>query len=100
MPGTFKRAGTHAALVAAAIHMGDNLHARILAPDIQRADAFRAVNLVRRDRQQIDVVLDHVDRNFADRLHRVRVEQNAALVAELADLAPRLQDADFVVGST
>ena len=53
-----QRARTHAALVAAAIHLRGDLHARTLPPDIKRADALRPVELVRRDRHQVDVVLD------------------------------------------
>ena len=40
----------------------------------------------------------HVDRNLADRLHRVGVEDHVALVTELADFGDRLDDADLVVG--
>ena len=50
------------------------------------------------DRHQVDIVLDHVHRNLAERLHAVGVEQDAALVADLADLGHRLDHADFVVG--
>ena len=64
----------------------------------KRAHALRSVNLVRRDRRQIDVVLNHVERNLADRLHRVGVEQHAALMAQRADFADRLQHANLVVG--
>ena len=46
----------------------------------------------------IDVVVDDVERHLADRLHRVGVEQHAALVAQRADLADRLQHANLVVG--
>ena len=92
-----QRSRTHAALVAAAIDDGGNLHPRILAPHIQRADAFGAIHLVRRDRHDVDVHLVHVNRNLADCLGRVRVENHAALVAELADLGDGLHHADFVV---
>ena len=43
-----QRARAHAALVAAAVHLRGQLHARILAPHVERADALRAVHLVRR----------------------------------------------------
>ena len=82
-----QRAGAHAALVAAAVHLRGELHARILAPDVERADALGSVDLVAGERQQVDVVCDHVDRNFADRLRGVGVEQDAALLADLADFA-------------
>ncbi len=98
MPGTFKRAGTHAALVAAAVDDGGNLHARILAAHIERADTLRPVHLVAGDRHQVDVLLVHIDRNLADRLRRVGVEDHAALATELADLGDGLQHADLVVG--
>ena len=98
MPGVFRRAGSHAALVTAAIHLGGELDARIPAADIQSADSLRAVDLVRRDRHQVDVVLDHIDGNLAERLHAIGVEQHAALVADLADLGDRLDHADFIVG--
>ena len=54
------------------------------ALDPQRAGALRAVELVRRQRQQVDAERPHVDRNLADRLHGVGVEQRAARVRERA----------------
>src|ERR1700687_2865262 len=62
-----QRAGAHAALVAAAVDAWRKLHARIFAPHIQRAHALRSVHLVTGDRHQVDVLLDHVDWNFANR---------------------------------
>ncbi len=53
---------------------------------------------MRGDRHQVDVVLVHVDRNLADRLHAIGVEQDALLAADLADLGHRLNHADLVVG--
>ena len=50
------------------------------------------------DRHEVDVLLDHVDGDFADGLGRVGVEDYAALVTELADFGDGLDDADFVVG--
>ena len=46
--------------------------------DPQRADALRAVELVRRDREQVHAERLDVDRDLARRLHRVGVEQRAA----------------------
>ena len=74
-----------------------NLYPRILAPHIQRAHALRPIHLVGRDRGQIDVVLDHIERYLARRLRRVGVEHHSTLVTELADLRHRLQHPDFVV---
>ena len=42
-----QRARTHAALVAAAVDLRRELHARIPAAHVQRADALRPVHLVR-----------------------------------------------------
>ena len=82
----------------AAVHLSGDLHARALAANIQRAHALRPVHLVAAERHQVDVVLDHVDRNLADGLRRVGVQQHALRLRDLADLGDRLQHADFVVG--
>ena len=74
-------AGAPVALVLAAGQ--DRLHPRA-ALDPQRAGALRAVELVRRQRQQIDAERADVDRDLADRLHRVGVHQRAALVRDRA----------------
>ena len=88
----------HASFVSAAIHLRGDLHTRILAPHIQSAHTLGAIEFVRGDRHDVDVIGIHVDRHFADRLHAIGVEQNAALAADLADLRHRLNHADFVVG--
>jgi hypothetical protein len=44
--GHIQRAGTHAALVPAAINDGRKLHARIATPHIQCANALGAIKLV------------------------------------------------------
>ena len=48
-----QRARAHAALVAAAVHLRFDAHAR-LAPHVQRADALGAVGLVRGQAHQVD----------------------------------------------
>src|SRR5580692_4757612 len=80
-----ERAGAHAALVAAAVNAGGNLHARIFAAHIQSADALGPIHFVTRDRHDVNVLLDHVHRNFANGLGRVGVKDHAALVTKLAD---------------
>ncbi len=97
MPGDVERAAAHAALVAAAVDLLRDLDAGVAAANIQRADALRAVELVRREREHVDVVLLDIDRNLADSLDSIGVEENALLVAELADLGDGLDDADLVV---
>ena len=82
----------------AAVDDRGNLHTRILATNIQRAHSLGPVHLVAGDGCQVDVLLDHVDRNLTDRLSRVGVEDHAAFVAELANLNYRLNYANLVVG--
>jgi hypothetical protein len=59
-----QRARTQAALVAAAVHLRLDAHAR-LAAHVQRADAFRAVGLVRGEGHQVDLQRAQVDRDLA-----------------------------------
>ena len=68
------------------------------APDPECAGALRAVELVRRDREQIDAERGHVDRQLAGRLHGVGVEQGAVPVRDVGQLRDRLHRADLVVG--
>src|SRR5271170_6491575 len=96
--GNVEGSGAHAALVPTAVNQRHDLHARILATHEERARAFRPVELVPGDGGDVDVHLVHIDRHFADRLHRVGVEDHAAFAADLADFRNRLQYADFVVG--
>ena len=98
MPGDVERARAHAALVTAAADLLGEQHARIPAADVERAHALRAVHLVRAERQQIDLQVVDVDRDLADRLHGVGVEQDPLLLRDRADLGDRLQHADLVVG--
>ena len=68
-----QRARAHAALVAAAVD--DAASSRTRGPferDVERADALRAVDLVRGERQQVDVHRVDVDRELADALRRRR----------------------------
>src|SRR5579872_246296 len=85
-----QRSRSHAALVAAAIDNGGNLHARILAANIQRAHTLGAIHFVAGYRKQIDVLLVHVDRNLADRLCSVAMEDDSTLATELADFCDGL----------
>ena len=50
-------------------------------------DALRAVELVRRERQQIDAERLHVDGNLAGGLHGVGVKQRAARLGDRASCA-------------
>src|SRR4029077_6264878 len=63
--GDVQRAGTHAALVAAAVDNGGKLHAGIAPANVQSANTLRTVNFVAADGQHVDVVLLDVDGNLA-----------------------------------
>jgi hypothetical protein len=89
-----QRARAETALVAAAVHLRFETDTR-LAAHVQRADALRAVGLVRREAHQVDLQLAQVDRHLAGRLRRIDVEDDALLAADFADLGDRLDDADL-----
>src|SRR6266850_6292249 len=91
-----ERPRAQAPLVAAAVDLRLDAHARLPA-HVQRADALRAVDLVRGHRQEIHFQLLQVDRNLARGLHRVAVEDDAFRAANVADLGYRLDHADLVV---
>src|ERR1700722_17144556 len=95
--GNIQCPGTHAPLVSATVDDCRNLHSRILAAYIQRSDALRTVHLVTGDRCQVDILLHHVDRNFADCLRRVSMENHSAFVTKLTDFRDGLDHADLVV---
>src|SRR5450830_1609920 len=89
-------ARTQAALMATAVHLRFQAHAR-LAADVQRAHAFRAVGFVGREGHQVDLGLLQVDHDLAGRLGSVAMEDDAFRAAEHADLVDRLDHADFIV---
>mmetsp|Transcript_20258 Transcript_20258/g.71617 ORF Transcript_20258/g.71617 Transcript_20258/m.71617 type:complete len:489 (+) Transcript_20258:292-1758(+) len=91
-----QRAGAQAALLAAARHLRRHAHARSPA-HVERADALRAVELVRRDGEQVDVHLVDVDGELARHLRGVAVEERLVCAAQRADLGDGLHDANLVV---
>ena len=64
---------------------------------VEQADALRAVELVGGEGEHVDVVVYDVDRNVADGLDRVGVEEDACFAADRADLTDWLDGADLVV---
>ena len=93
--GNILRAGALAALLRAALDeacQGDAL------AGVQHAGALWAVELVRGERQQVDVLRLDIDGQMTGRLHSVGVEQHARRAADCADLADRQNGADLVVG--
>src|SRR5438552_3408833 len=74
-------ATAHAALVAAAVDQRFEPDVWVAPADIKRADAFRTVQLVSGQTDQIGLSLFDGERHFANRLHGIRVEEDAALLA-------------------
>ena len=89
------RAGAFAVLLRAAF---DEARQGNALTGVEHAGALRAVELVRGERQQIDILRFDINGNVSRRLHGVGVEQYARLAADLADLADRQDRADLVVG--
>jgi hypothetical protein len=87
--------GATARFVAGAV---DNRLKLEASPDIERADAFRGVELVTGDRQHIKAEFAHIGRDFSDRLGCVGVEADSVLPRDCADFRERLDGADFIVG--
>ncbi len=75
---------------------GGEPHARP-APDIQRADALRTVDLVAADRGEIDLPARQVERDLAGGLGDVGVEQRAGLLGDRGERGDVLHHADLVV---
>ena len=69
-----ERARAQPALLTAAVDQRPQPERR-LAPHVQRTDAFRAVDLVRRERQQVDVHRFDVERQLAGALRCIDVKQ-------------------------
>src|SRR3989442_1591833 len=71
--------------------------AEVQAEPLDTANALRHINLVRVNLHDINVLLVHVNRNFAYRLGGVAVEEDAAFTADFADFGDGLQHANLVV---
>mmetsp|Transcript_40877 Transcript_40877/g.108166 ORF Transcript_40877/g.108166 Transcript_40877/m.108166 type:complete len:254 (-) Transcript_40877:75-836(-) len=67
------------------------------ASHVERSDALGAVELVRRDGEQVDLQRIDVDGHLADGLRRVHVEEDLFLAAKLADFGDGLDHANLVV---
>ena len=98
-PSDVERARTAPALVPSALDLLRNAHARPLAPQVERADPLRPVELVRGVRQEVDACRVDVERFLAERLRRVGVKERPMLAAERADLSDRVSHAGLVVGA-
>ena len=89
-------AGTHTPLMTTPVHLRLDTHPR-LAPDKQRANAFRAIRLVGGQAHQVNRQLAQVKINPPGGLCRVNVENNAFLAADHTDRGNVLNHTDFIV---
>mmetsp|Transcript_30455 Transcript_30455/g.71157 ORF Transcript_30455/g.71157 Transcript_30455/m.71157 type:complete len:467 (-) Transcript_30455:143-1543(-) len=90
------RPAAEAPLLPAAVD--DGLHADAgPAADVEGANTLGAVDLVARDRCEVQVPLGHVHLDLSGRLCNVRVEEDLVGAADLADLLHGLDDANLVV---
>src|SRR5690349_2045670 len=88
-------AGAETALVMAAVQ---KLLESRAAADVQSADAFWRVELVSREREQIDAEFFDVNGKLSGGLNGVGVEIDVVLRGDAADFLERLNGAEFVVG--
>src|SRR5260370_39959811 len=93
--GDVFRAGTKAALVMTAVK---KLAQTCSATNVQSADALGRIQFMSGNREQIDLELVDVDRDFSRGLHGVSVEVDVGFLGEVADLFERLDGAELVVG--
>ena len=97
-PRHVQGSAAQSALVSSAVDLGGDPDARPPAADVERPDALRPVHLVRRQAEQVDAHLLHVQGNLSDRLGGVRVKEDPALFADRPDLPKGLKRPDLVVG--
>src|SRR5262249_17478236 len=97
-PRHIKRAAAAAFLLAAATDLRVEADDWIARTNVQRADSFGAVDLVRREAHQVDIERVDVDGQLADGLGGVAMKQHAARFADASDVGDGLDDADLVVG--
>ena len=64
-------------------------HARVHRAHEERAHALRPAQLVRREGDEVEAERVDVERDLAERLDGVRVEEDAPLLAEARDLRRR-----------
>jgi hypothetical protein len=69
------------------------------APNVDRANSLRAVNLVAADRHHVDVHFVDVDGDLSHRLSGIGVEKYLVLSTDFSDFGNRLINANLVVDS-
>ena len=89
-------AGTHAALVPATVHLCRQLGPR-LAAHPEHPDTLGAVELVTRDREQIDRQIPQRQGQLAHRLGGVDMQQDPGLPGDLADSSDVVDGTQLIV---
>ena len=77
---------------------GCDPNVRAPGPNVERANPFRTVKLVERNREQIDIRLVHVDGELAHGLGGVGVQPGPSLAATSTDFRDGLNHPDLIVG--
>src|SRR5579863_3539050 len=95
--GNVECAGTHAALVTAAVDDGGELDAGVAAANVESSDALGSIELVSGDGQEVDVVLLDVYWDFAHGLNAIHSEEDTVLFGDFADFGHGVEDANFIV---
>ena len=90
--------GAEAVFLAAAQDLGRDAGPQGLGPQVQRAGALGTVELMRGEAQGVDPQTVHVDRQLADPLCGVAVEQGAAGRADPGQVGNRVERVDHAVG--
>ena len=80
----------------AAVDLCFNSHFRFAA-NVQAADAFRAIDFMRGEGHQIDRQLAEIDRQFANALGSIDMEDDVTAAAEFADSRDILNNTYLVV---
>ncbi|MNE68445.1 hypothetical protein D3C80_1641090 [compost metagenome] len=92
-----QRSGAHAPLMPAPMNLGLQAYTGF-ATDVQRANAFGSVQLVRCKRHQMHVQCTQIDCNLARALHGIDVEKHITRLAGLTDGGDVVHRPQFVVG--
>ena len=91
-----QRPGPQRALLSPTVHQRLQQPPGALA-HVERTDAFGAVDLVRRDRDEVERERVHIERHLARGLGAIAVQGDTALAAQCADRGEVLQHTDLVV---
>ena len=90
-------AGSDPALVTAAMYLGLKPHPRLALPHKKGAHSLGTVDLMSRQRKQINPHCIDIDIQVTDRLRRIRVKKHVAFVSDATDVGDRGYSANLIV---